>query len=116
MTQASSDQFPARQGTRWSAQDWPIAAAMIPFPGTLPDGRAVQDAGPDVWAKSLREVAAAGFDAVDPTDSWLRIADLAPAARAEFLAICAGLNLSIPAISTSRRSVIDPEHGAAHLA
>ncbi|MEZ5868312.1 MAG: TIM barrel protein [Defluviimonas denitrificans] len=46
----------------------------------------------------------------------MRIADLAPAARAEFLAICAGLNLSIPAISTSRRSVIDPEHGASHLA
>ncbi len=116
MTDTGSRQTPPRRRARWSAGDWPIAAAMIPFPGTLPDGRAVQDAGPEVWAKSLAEVSVAGFDAVDPTDSWLRIADLAPAARAEFLAICAGLKLSIPAISTSRRSVIDPEHGAAHLA
>lgn len=100
----------------WTAETWPIAAAMIPFPGHLPDGRLVQDAAPEVWAESLAEVAAAGFTAVDPTDSWLRIADLAPARRADFAAICRDLGLAIPAISTSRRSVIDPELGAAHLA
>lgn len=100
----------------WSAETWPIAAAMIPFPGRLPDGRQVQDAGPEVWAESLTDVADAGFDAVDPTDSWLRIADLDPARRAEFLAICKDLGLSVPAISTSRRSVIDARHGDEHLA
>ena len=25
--------------TKWTAKTWPIAAAMIPFPGKLPDGR-----------------------------------------------------------------------------
>lgn len=100
----------------WTAETWPIAAAMIPFPGRLPDGSLVQDAAPEVWAETLAEVAAAGFDCVDPTDSWLRIADLAPARRADFLAICRDLGLEIPAISTSRRSVIDPEQGATHLA
>lgn len=101
---------------RWNAENWPIAAAMIPFPGQLPDGRLVQDAGPQVWAETLAEVADAGFDAVDPTDSWLRVADLSPGARAEFMDICAGLGLSVPAISTSRRSVIDPERGDEYLA
>ncbi|WP_343069743.1 sugar phosphate isomerase/epimerase family protein [Paracoccus amoyensis] len=102
--------------TRWTARTWPIAAAMIPFPGKLPDGRLVQDAGPDIWARDLTDVADAGFDAVDPTDSWLRVADLDSGQRAEFVAICKDLGLSIPAISTSRRSVIDPEHGDEYLA
>lgn len=101
---------------RWSAKTWPIAAAMIPFPGMLPDGRPVQDAGPEIWAKNLTDVADAGFDCVDPTDSWLRVADLDTVQRGEFVGICKDLGLSIPAISTSRRSVIDPERGEEYLA
>ncbi|KGJ05431.1 Sugar phosphate isomerase/epimerase [Paracoccus halophilus] len=99
----------------WTAKEWPIAAAMIPFPGQLPDGRLVQEAGPEAWADSLRQVAGAGFEAVDPTDSWLRVADLPAGARAEFVDICQSLGLAIPAISTSRRNLIDPDHGKAHL-
>lgn len=101
---------------KWTADTWPIAAAMIPFPSTLADGRSVQDCGPDVWVASLTEVARAGFNAVDPTDSWLRIADLDRSQRAELVNACEGLGLAIPAISTSRRSVIDPENGDEHLA
>ncbi|CAM3577135.1 sugar phosphate isomerase/epimerase family protein [Paracoccus nototheniae] len=89
---------------------------MIPFPGQRPDGTVLQDAGATLWAQDLAQVAASGFDAVDPTDSWLRIADLTPARRAEFMGLCDGLGLSVPALSTSRRSVIDPVHGDAHLA
>ncbi|MBK4218220.1 sugar phosphate isomerase/epimerase [Paracoccus caeni] len=89
---------------------------MIPFPGKLPNGDLVQDARPEVWEQNLAQVADASFDAVDPTDSWLRIADLEPARLSEFLSICDGLGLSIPAISTARRSVIDPEHGGEYLA
>jgi sugar phosphate isomerase/epimerase len=100
----------------WTAKTWPIAAAMIPFPGQLPDGSWVQDGGPDVWAESLIEVADAGFDAVDPTDSWLRVADLDASERAEFVALCDELGLSVPAISTSRRNLIDPDHGSDYLA
>lgn len=92
----------------WTAATWPIACAMIPF------GTVAQD-DPAAWARDLAQVAGAGFDAVDPTDSWLRVADLPPAALAEFTAICRDLGLAVPAISTSRRSVIDPVHGAAHL-
>ncbi|QDA36986.1 sugar phosphate isomerase/epimerase (plasmid) [Paracoccus liaowanqingii] len=100
----------------WTPQAWPIAAAMIPFPGRQRDGTVVQDADARVWAGDLHQVALAGFDAVDPTDSWLRVADLTPARRAEFTAICADLGLTVPAISTSRRSVIDSVQGDDHLA
>lgn len=103
-------------GTGWTASTWPIAAAMIPFPGLLPDGRAVQDAAAEDWHRTLSQVAGAGFDAFDPTDSWLRVADLDPVRRAEFLAVCRDLGLSIAAISTARKNLIDPEQGAAHLA
>jgi len=103
-------------GQTWTAETWPIAAAMIPFPGVLPDGSSVHDAGPEAWAEDLRQIAWAGFDAVDPTDSWVRVADLEPKAREEFLAVCNDLGLSIPAISTARRNLIDPERGADYLA
>ncbi len=103
-------------GQNWTAETWPIAAAMIPFPGVLRDGSPVQDAAPEVWAADLGQVVKAGFGAVDPTDSWLRVADLDPARRAAFVEICKDLGLTVPAISTSRRSVIDPEHGDDYLA
>ncbi len=96
--------------------NWPIAAAMIPFPSTLPDGTLVQEQGVEGWAATLAEVVDAGFTELDPTDSWLRVADLTPSRRREFFALTKSLGLTIPAISTSRRSVIDPEHGEAYLA
>jgi sugar phosphate isomerase/epimerase len=104
------------ESPRWSRQDWPIAAAMIPYPNQLPDGRSVEDQAAEEWAATLAEVADAGFTELDPTDSWLRLADLEPARLEEFLAVTRSLGLTVPAISTSRRSVIDPRDGDAHLA
>jgi len=94
---------------------WPIAAAMIPFPGIGPDGRSVQEQTPEQWHQTLYQVAHYGFTELDPTDSWLRIADLSKTALHDFLAVTSALNLTIPAISTSRRSVIDPVDGDANL-
>ncbi|WP_319532725.1 sugar phosphate isomerase/epimerase family protein [uncultured Cohaesibacter sp.] len=101
---------------RWSNEDWPIASAMIPFPNTLRDGSPVQDAPAEEWAKILTDVSDAGFTELDPTDSWLRISDLEPSRLDEFLSVCQSLGLTIPAISTARRSVIDPEIGDENLA
>lgn len=101
--------------TTLNRDNWPIAAAMIPFPGTLPDGTSVQDQSVEGWAATLQEVVDAGFTEFDPTDSWLRVADLAPLRQDEFFALAKAMNLSIPAISTSRRSVIDPVHGDEYL-
>ena len=101
--------------TPWNNETWPIAAAMIQYPNILPDGSSVQDQSVEGWAETLSDVVHAGFTELDPTDSWLRLADLPPSRRAEFLQLVHALGLTIPAISTSRRSVIDPVHGAAYL-
>lgn len=98
-----------------TAADWPIAAAMTQFPATLPDGSATVDQDAEGWAASLRQVARAGFDHVDPYDSWLPVADLTPARLAEFRAVLADVGLTVPAVSLSRRSVIEPGRGEANL-
>ncbi|GBQ83825.1 D-erythronate dehydrogenase [Asaia krungthepensis] len=109
---------PKKPAAPWSARNWPIAAAMIQYPAQLPDGSSVQDQTPEGWAATIADVSRAGFTELDPTDSWLRVADLAPSRRKEFLAVCGEAGLTIPAISTSRRSVIDPDpaKAAAYLA
>ena len=100
----------------WTRETWPIAAAMIPYPNLLADGRSVQDQSVEEWATTLDDVVDAGFTELDPTDSWLRLADLSPARLDAFMALIRSLGLTIPAISTSRRSVIDAAHGDAYLA
>ncbi len=102
--------------TRWNRDTWPIAAAMINFPGVLPDGSLVQDQSVDQWAESLQQIVDAGFTELDPTDSWLRVADLSPSRRREFMYLVKTLGLTIPAISTSRKSPIDPVTGDENLA
>ena len=95
---------------------WPIAAAMINFAGTRPDGSSAQDDSAEDWASTLAEVVDAGFDHVDPTDSWLRVADLSPARRTEFRDVVRDSGLSMVSLSTARRSVIDPADGNENLA
>ena len=99
-----------------TAETWPIAAAMLPFPGVQSDGRPVQDLGPDCWYQTLSEVSDIGFIHVDITDSWLRIGDLTPSGLDSLIDVLDSLALSVPAVSTARRSVIDPQHGAVNLA
>jgi sugar phosphate isomerase/epimerase len=98
-----------------AAEAWPIAAAMLPFGAVLPDGRLVQELPAEHWHETLREVSDLGFSHVDLTDSWLRIGDLSPARLGELSAVLGTLGLSVPAVSTARRSVIDPDHGLANL-
>ncbi|WJH41521.1 sugar phosphate isomerase/epimerase [Aliirhizobium terrae] len=101
---------------KWTRETWPIAAAMIQYPNMLPDGRTVQDQSVEEWAATVGEVADAGFTEIDPTDSWLRVADLSPERRREFCNVVKQAGMTIPAISTSRRSVIDEKHGDDYLA
>ena len=71
---------------------------------------------PEEWAKHLRLVRRIGFTEVDPTDTWVRVGDLSPERLADFKGVLGDVGLTIPAISTSRRSVMDPEHGEEYLA
>lgn len=89
---------------------------MINFPGVLPDGTSVQDQDVAGWEDTLRQVADAGFDLLDPTDSWIRVADLEPGRLADFQQLVDHVGLSFGGISTARRSVIDEAHGDEYLA
>ncbi len=100
----------------YTAEDWPITAALLQFPGLLPDGTHVQDADAEVWSAALTQVADAGFANVDLTDSWVRPGDLSTARLNELAGAAAAAGIGIPAISSIRRSVIDAEHGADYLA
>lgn len=95
----------------FTAEEWPIGAALLQFPS-------VQDAPAEQWARVLGEVAAAGFDHVDLTDSWLRPGDLDPGRRRELALAVKEAELGVTAISVVRRSVIDPDPdvAAANLA
>ena len=100
----------------YTAENWPIAAAMLPFGSVDSHGGPIHDAEPEEWAKHLNLVARSGFTEVDPTDTWVRVGDLTPERLTEFQSVLKDAGLTIPAISTSRRSVVDPEHGKEYLA
>lgn len=99
-----------------AAQTWPIAAAMINVRAQRRDGTLVQDDAPDGWLRDMRKVRLAGFDHIDPTDSWLRVADLSPQRRAAFADAVAEAGLAMVSLSTARRSILDPETGVENLA
>ena len=100
----------------YTAENWPMAAAMLPFGSVDSKGGPIHDAEPAEWAKHLNLVARSGFTEVDPTDTWVRVGDLSPERLTEFQSVLKDAGLTIPAISTSRRSVMDPEHGKEYLA
>lgn len=99
----------------YTAANWPIAAAMLPFGGTDSRGGPIHDADPEEWAKHLRLVSRLGFTEIDPTDTWVRVGDLSAARLIDFKGVLDDVGLTVPAISTSRRSVMDPVHGAEYL-
>lgn len=99
-----------------SVEDWPIAASTLPFPGTSPAGAPQHEASAESWRAVLAEVAAAGFDDADVTDSWLRPGDLAPSRRGELRAVAADAGVRLASISAIRCSVLDRVHGEENLA
>jgi sugar phosphate isomerase/epimerase len=100
----------------YTAENWPITGALLPFPGTDSQGTHVNDADVSVWTEVLTEVKEAGFALADLTDSWVRPGDLSPAQLAEFKQTAANVGIGLPAISAIRRSVIDERNWEANLA
>jgi sugar phosphate isomerase/epimerase len=100
----------------YTAQDWPIAAAMLPFPRVDAEGNDAQEADAARWQAAFREVAEAGFREVDLTDSWLRPGDLAPARLDELAAAAASVGIRTSALSVIRQSVIDAASWEQNLA
>ncbi len=91
-----------------SSADWPIAAAMLPFPPS-------HDAPASVWTSQLAQVRFEGFGHVDLTDGWLRPGDLSAGRLDELRGVLERVGLRAAAISAIRRSVIDPVDGVANL-
>jgi sugar phosphate isomerase/epimerase len=99
----------------FTAQTWPIAANMLSFGATAPDGGHIKDAPASVWASQLRQVRELGFDHIDPTDAWVPLAVLSDERVEEFRQTLADEGLAISSISMTRNSVVDVEHGERNL-
>ncbi|HAP89636.1 MAG TPA: xylose isomerase [Arthrobacter bacterium] len=100
----------------YTADNWPITAALLQFPGTDAQGTQVNDADASVWAEVLTEVKEAGFANADLTDSWVRPGDLSKERLAEFKQTAANVGIGIPVISAIRRSVIEEATWESNLA
>lgn len=100
----------------YTAENWPITAALLQFPGTDAQGLHINDADASAWAGVLTEVKEAGFANADLTDSWVRPGDLSPARLAEFKRTAAAVGIGIPVISAIRCSVIEEGNWQANLA
>lgn len=100
----------------YTAENWPITAALLQFPGTDAHGTGINDADASVWAEVLTEVKEAGFANADLTDSWLRPGDLSAARLAEFKQTADSVGIGVPVISAIRRSVIEAVNWEANLA
>lgn len=98
-----------------TADSWPIAANMLSFGSTTADGTPNVDAPAESWRSQLQQVADLGFTEVDPTDAWLSIGELSDARFAELRTVLREAGLSVPSVSTTRRSVIDVRHGDDYL-
>lgn len=91
------------------SEQWPIAAAMLPF-------GAAHQLSPDTWRQQLHEVALEGFTDADLTDSWIRVGDLEPDQLAWLSAALSDAGVSAIAVSAIRRSILDPVDWRANLA
>ena len=100
----------------YTAENWPVTAALLQFPGTDASGQQVNDADASVWADVLQEVKDAGFANADLTDSWIRPGDLSKERLAEFKQTAEEVGIGVPVISAIRRSVIHQQDWAENLA
>lgn len=98
-----------------TADSWPIAANMLSFGSTTADGTPNLEAPAESWRSQLQQVADLGFTDVDPTDAWLSIGELTDDRFAELLAVLKDVGLAVPSVSTTRRSVVDAQHGDDYL-
>ncbi|MGP9503648.1 sugar phosphate isomerase/epimerase family protein [Specibacter sp. AOP5-B1-6] len=100
----------------YTAENWPITAALLQFPGVDANGLHINDADASAWTNVFQEVKDAGFSNADLTDSWVRPGDLGEARLTEFKAAADHVGIGIPVISAIRSSIIEEANWEANLA
>ncbi|GAB5080532.1 sugar phosphate isomerase/epimerase family protein [Arthrobacter sp. AD-310] len=100
----------------YTAQNWPITAALLQFQATDASGTHINNADASAWAEVFTEVKEAGFANADLTDSWVRPGDLDKERLAEFKQTAEEVGVGLPVISAIRRSVIEQGNWEANLA
>lgn len=100
----------------YTAENWPIAAALLQFQAVDAAGHDIQDAEPSAWQAVFQEVSDAGFTNADLTDSWVRPGDLSSDRLQELRQAAHEAGIGLPAISAIRRSVIDAANWEDNLA
>ncbi len=98
-----------------TAQNWPIAAGLLPFPDRLPDGTTAQERGPEHWGAVFKDVRQSGFEAAELTDTWLKVADLGAAQLHDLSTLANEADIQLLAVALIRRSVIDQQSGDSNL-
>ncbi|MHA6690733.1 sugar phosphate isomerase/epimerase family protein [Devosia sp. A449] len=88
-------------------ENWPIAAAMLQFPGRTAQGKTMREAGPERWFRDLSIIAAEGFNSVEIPSAWLPVGELEQSEHDELKAVLRQLDLSVCATSVVRRSIIE---------
>jgi sugar phosphate isomerase/epimerase len=100
----------------YTAETWPITAALLQAPTTTKAGVPMQDASAEEWQTVFEDVADAGFRDVDLLDSWVRPGDLSESRLDEMKQAATNAGLGAPVITSIRRSVIDAQNWEANLA
>jgi sugar phosphate isomerase/epimerase len=99
-----------------TAETWPIAASMLPFPADPPSGADRDAPAEHRWNRALQAVADAGFEAIDLTDTWLPFGDLTGGQSAAVKERIEANGLAAASLSVIRRSVTDHATGDENLA
>lgn len=99
-----------------TAETWPIAAALLPFPAESPSGSSRDTEAEARWDQVFRTVSDAGFDAVDLTDTWVPFGDLSADQLDGMRERVDANGLTATSLSVIRRSVTDEAAGAENLA
>jgi sugar phosphate isomerase/epimerase len=102
--------------TPYAPDDWPIAAAMLQFPGHAANGTPVDELEPDEWRRLLQPVVDAGFTHLELSTAWLRVGDLDSIRLTALRDVLDDAGLAVPGVGVVRQSVIHPERGEHNLA
>ena len=92
-----------------------VAASLLGLGSATIDGQRWSDATVAEWERALTPFADAGYTAVELPSTWLDLAELGPARRAELARLLDGTGIEPIGVLAARRSVIDPEHWQEHL-